>query len=747
MFSGFGKSSTHENLRNLRDAKTDNAKIDAYFSVITSYFKSHPDSSQFYIDEVDLYLKRNNIDLKENQESKLYFFEGIVFYKKGFYNQAITKIEISITYLHPDSLTGKRHFYLGLCNKLLGNYSFATENFIKCIKIFEKNNDEKSLVNVYINLGNVFRNIKEYPKALDYFKKALELAEKSNNESLNRLIYNNMGNVFLDMEDYELALFQFTASYQDAVKTKSKKGQFFTLINMANAKAKLYKSAEALEHYTLALRLADTLNTPSYKEKIFYELGNFFAEMKNVPQAELYLGKALQIADKLKHYPDLKRIYQAYKNLYRDVGNYKNSLHYYAKYEEIKDSVIAQENQLNITKLYSLFEFEKKTESLERDREIEIEKNKTQAAELTAQKVKSERDSIFIYLLIGIGILLLVLAAALGLLSTTKQKKNNELKESNTALAESQEKVKSQNSALEKVNNDLESINHELLNKNSEIESQKEELQSQRDLLNLTNLQLKVRNKDVTDSIHYAQKIQQAMLNSSFHIEESGIDHFTFYKPRDIVSGDFYWSNQVGDELIIAIGDCTGHGVPGAFMSCLGISLLNEIVFGRKVKKPHSMLEELRNSVIQLIATDRSADLQIGDGMDIAIMVINMKTRNMKFSGAMNSVKIISKGELIELKGDKSPIGQHIIPNHTFTMQEHQLFEGDNLYMSTDGFKDQFGGPKGKKLGKRRLNENLVRISEFSIPVQYTEVISLYKNWRKFEEQIDDVCLFGMKMK
>lgn len=306
--------------------------------------------------------------------------------------------------------------------------------------------------------------------------------------------------------------------------------------------------------------------------------------------------------------------------------------------------------------------------------------------------------------------------------------------------------MQSQNQELEAVNSDLELINREILNKNREVESQKAELQEQRDLLNNTNEQLKARNKDVTDSIHYAQKIQQAMLNSSFQIDDSGWEHFTFYKPRNIVSGDFFWSHKIENTLYVAIGDCTGHGVPGAFMSCLGISLLNEIVFSRNVREPHTILEELRSSVIQLIATDKNAELQIGDGMDIAVIAVDLSSLNMKFSGALNGVTIIQNGELIELKGDKSPIGQHIIPNHKFTIQEFQLQKDDHLYMFTDGYKDQFGGPKGKKLGKRRLNEELHRVSEFNMPVQYTEVITIYKNWRKFEEQIDDVCLFGLKV-
>ena len=197
---------------------------------------------------------------------------------------------------------------------------------------------------------------------------------------------------------------------------------------------------------------------------------------------------------------------------------------------------------------------------------------------------------------------------------------------------------------------------------------------------------------------------------------------------------------------LIVCADCTGHGVPGAFMSCLGISLLNEIVFGREIIQPHNILEELRNSVIQLIATDKNADLQIGDGMDIAVLSLNLKTNYLKFSGAMNGLVIVSDSDLEEVKGDKNPIGQHIIPNHKFTLIEKQLKSGDSIFATTDGYKDQFGGPKGKKLGKRRLQEKLSEISQLSVPVQRAEIVKFYKSWIMDEEQIDDICLFGMKL-
>lgn len=746
----FSKFSHEDNLKFLASAKTSNERVDAYLNIIKGSVNKLPDSAIIYIQQLDLLRSSEEVELSKDNLSKLKYYKGVYQYKKGYYLRAIKPIEESLVLAPNDYLKAQKFFYLGLSHKLLGNYSQATEYFINAIKKYEREGNKYAVLNIYINLGNVCGQIKKHEKALEYFGKALELAKETNNEKLNRIIYNNMGNAFLSLEDYELALSQYNASYKDALQSQYKKGQFLTLINIAGAKRKLYRNSEALEHLTQALRLADTIGQPTLKGNIFYELGDFFTSLKNVKQAQLYLGKAYVIADTLKHFPNLLRIYKSYKNLYKSVGNYKKALYYYDKYEEIKEFISTRENELKVTQLYSEFEFEKKEQELAilaQETKIEKQKNRLQKAELSAQIIKGERDSIFIYLLIGVGILLLVLAAGLGLITTLKHKKNGELKDMNLALEESQEEVETQNYELENVNINLGEINDELLSKNSEIESKKEELQTQKDLLNLTNDKLKVRNKDVTDSIHYAQKIQQAMLNSSFQIDEGGMEHFTFYKPRDIVSGDFHWGHKVNNQLIIAIGDCTGHGVPGAFMSCLGISLLNEIVFGRKIIEPHTILEDLRNSVIQLISTDRHADLQIGDGMDIAIVVIDLDTRKMQFSGAMNGVTVVRDGIMEEIKGDKSPIGQHIIPNHTFTLQEYQLLENDHIYMSTDGYKDQFGGPKGKKMGKRRVNESLTEISSESIKIQYSKVISLYKNWKKFEEQIDDICLFGMKIK
>ncbi len=739
----FSKGTHSQNLEALSNSKGYQETVDAYIDVIKGLVNDKPDSSIVYIDELEAFVKELDSSLTSNEASKILFYKGVAHYLKGEYAEGRFSIEHSLNTEHQDSLDGKRFFYLALNHKKVGNYSQSAEYFIKASKDFENTKDYYARVSVLINLSNVLSKTKQYEKALAYLNEALSLAELHNLNKLNRTIYNGMGNIFLEIGDYDLALNQFTASYNEARMQRSLKGQFYTLINIAGAKRKLGDHKDALTHLQKAVMLLDTLNNKGLTSKVYYELGDFFAEMKNKNEAEFYLSRSLEIEDSSNSFPDIKNIYKSYQVLYENIGDYQKSLEYFKKYEAVKDEIISRENTLKVTQLNSEFQLDRK----EKELKLLAKEKELKESQIESQRAQNERDKFFIYLLIGLGVLLLVLVLALAGISFIRSKKNEVLKEKNEELEEKKKEIESQNNELEIFNVKLAATNDDLKSKNAEIKSQKEELQSQRDLLNATHEQLKVRNKDVTDSIHYAQKIQQALLNSSFQMDAVGIDHFTFYKPRDIVSGDFYWSNTVGDDLIIAIGDCTGHGVPGAFMSCLGISLLNEIVFGRVILEPHTVLEELRNSVIQLIATDRNADLQIGDGMDMAIMKINLKSNKLSFSGAMNGIVIISGGELIEVKGDKSPIGQHIIPNHRFTLLEKQLSPGDLIYATTDGYKDQFGGPKGKKLGKRKLHEKLQEISSLSIPVQKAEIIAFYKNWRKYEEQVDDVCLFGMQIK
>tara|TARA_B100001173_G_scaffold311877_1_gene330664 strand:- start:2157 stop:4406 length:2250 start_codon:yes stop_codon:yes gene_type:complete len=736
----FGKKSHNQLLVELSSASFYEDKVNLYFEIIKgSVEQKKSDSAFHYIEQLVGYHVENEFELRKEIESKIIYFKAQMLLHEGRYHKSQNLIKKSLEISNQDTLNGYRFFNLAVSNKKLGNYSKSAEYYIKSIKYFQ--DSEKHLyakTSILINLANVLYKTGQSNKALDYLSEALKLAE-IHKLSLKKTIYTAMGNIFQEMGDYEVALDQFEESYQLACDEQSTEGRFYSLINMADVKRLLGDEKDALSNLQSSILLLDTLKDRSFKIMAYMSLGDFFAHVKNKKEAEFYLGKSLILSDSSKSNLDKRDIFKSYKILYEKIGDFKKSLQFFKKFQEMNDIITSDEMKLKVSKLNSEFELEMKESEL---RDLATEK---ELKEFQYNLDREKRENRFNFLVV-VGVLLLIIILALVTIGIIRAKKNKVLKEKNEELFEKKNEIEIQNQELEKVNVKLGLSNNDLMIKNKKIESQKEELQVQRDLLRATHDQLKVRNKDVTDSIHYAQKIQQAMLNSSFHIEGSGVEHFTFYKPRNIVSGDFYWSNIVNNELIVAIADCTGHGVPGAFMSCLGISLLNEIVFGREIVQPHKILEELRESIIQLIATDKKAELQIGDGMDMAVLCLDLKTNVMRFSGAMNGLVVVSGQELEEIKGDKTPIGQHIVANHKFTMIEKQLKSGDSIYATTDGYKDQFGGPKGKKMGKRKLHEKLLLISNLSVQAQKSEMIAFYKSWRKYEDQVDDVCLFGMRL-
>ena len=277
---------------------------------------------------------------------------------------------------------------------------------------------------------------------------------------------------------------------------------------------------------------------------------------------------------------------------------------------------------------------------------------------------------------------------------------------------------------------------HELEVANTEIEAQRDFARYQRD-------QIGQQQKSIMDSIHYAQTIQNSLLPSA-HILKSGLtEHFILFKPRDIVSGDYYWFSDHGDHQYIAAADCTGHGVPGAFMSMLGMALMNEIVSKHPSIDPDNLLNELRSQIIETLHQQGDPGAA-KDGMDMVICKIDSQKRQLLFAGANNPLYHVRKGELTEYKTDKMPVSIHIVMQ-PFTNHKIDLEPGDNIYIFSDGYADQFGGPHGKKFKYRPLKELLVSLSGMEMHEQGLQLDREFENWKGDLDQIDDVVVIGMK--
>jgi serine phosphatase RsbU (regulator of sigma subunit) len=255
---------------------------------------------------------------------------------------------------------------------------------------------------------------------------------------------------------------------------------------------------------------------------------------------------------------------------------------------------------------------------------------------------------------------------------------------------------------------------------------------------------IKEKNKDITDSINYARKIQNAIMPPETVLTAQFPESFILYHPKDIVSGDFYWFRPAEPVFVIACADCTGHGVPGAFMSMIGINLLSHIVNEAAVDNPAVALQKLDGGIIKSLKQDDESDS--ADGMDIALCAYNPSTKLLQFAGANRPLILIRNKEILEFSPDKNAIGGKYSGKKEFNSNEVQLLEGDHVYLFTDGYIDQFGGPKGKKFMKRRFLELLLEIHELPMAQQRGALLDAFENWKGDLQQVDDVLLIGIKV-
>lgn len=256
--------------------------------------------------------------------------------------------------------------------------------------------------------------------------------------------------------------------------------------------------------------------------------------------------------------------------------------------------------------------------------------------------------------------------------------------------------------------------------------------------------ELELKNRNITDSLLYAQKIQRALLPSDAYIRSVLQESFVFYKPRDIVSGDFYWIREIDNQVFVAAADCTGHGVPGALMSMIGFDLLDNILTEQKIRKPSEILSVLSKGVERVFAKDQAKDVMVQDGMDLGVCALNTENNLLEYAGAFFPLYLVRDNKLKEIKGDKFSVGyksdRQVFNNHTIPLQK-----GDMFYLFSDGYADQFGGPYEKKFMYRRFRRLLLTIHKFDMQDQRLLLEDSIRKWMRDQEQVDDMMIIGIR--
>jgi serine phosphatase RsbU (regulator of sigma subunit)/HAMP domain-containing protein len=277
------------------------------------------------------------------------------------------------------------------------------------------------------------------------------------------------------------------------------------------------------------------------------------------------------------------------------------------------------------------------------------------------------------------------------------------------------------------------------------VKERTEEVVRQKEEIEHKNTELEVLYKQVTDSILYAKRIQEAILPPDSSIKAMLPQSFVLYKPKDIVSGDFYWFDHKDDVVYFSAVDCTGHGVPGAFMSLVGYNILKDIVTNTDLKKPGEMLNKMRDQVVKTLHADKDGD-KTKDGMDMTLCSFNRRTLELQYAAAYNPLYVIRNGELIEHRANKFPIGAFVGEKKDFDNHVLQLQKDDIIYLFSDGYADQFGGPKGKKFMVGNFRKLLLEVSKYAITEQKQLLDKALTDWQGTHEQVDDVLLIGVKV-
>ena len=689
-----------------------------------------------------------------------------------------------------------------------GNYDKALESFQNSLNISENLSDILNQAESLNNIGLVFMAQQNNKVALEYFEKARKKAENINGTSTLAIILNNIGIIYDKMNNPDEAL----KYYLESLKLKEQIGDLYSIVVSYSNIAIIYQNRgdlkKAIEYNTKALKIDEQLNDQQGLCLDYINISEIEKLQKNYPRAIELLEEALKIAKQSDYKRYRLSIYSAFSNIYEMQNDLKSALDYNKKYIFLKDSLLNEESTKQLTEMQTKYESEKKEKEiivLQKDKEI-------QTQEISRARVI--RNSI-----IGIATLILFLLIGSYIAYRDKKKANIKLALMNEEILQQKEEIEAQR--------DLLTIS------NQEISLQKEEIEAQRDLVTHQKEHIEEIHKEVTDSINYAKRIQEAMLPSlalsTFQkLETFGkfsdtastrgliplltLETFILFKPKDVVSGDFYWAANVNEWFIACVADCTGHGVPGAFMSMLGISFLNEIVRKKEVTKASEVLNHLRFSVVEALKQTGEMGSQ-KDGMDISLIAIKTQDSSSKFqipsskfqeeeseqfsvisnqsepfsviseqsadnepqtlnfkpqtsnvfnaqwAGANNPLWIIRSTKnlsglqdltgLGELKPDNMPVAIHVRMDE-FTNHEIILNKSDRIYLFSDGFPDQFGGPKGKKFLSKSFKHLLIETSELSMNEQCAKIEDSLKNWLCFEgkiyEQIDDITVLGIEI-
>lgn len=581
-------------------------------------------------------------------------------------------------------MIGNAYNYSGIAQQLMGHYPQALKNYTNAEETFRKAGIKKGLASTYLNIGVLNQDLGNDQGAIDYTRKAYAISlEFGDNENAASAL-NNIATLHSGMKNWDSALYYNLQSL--AIREKIGKPDVIatSLSNIGTVYDNTGQYDKALEFHLKALAMDSAAGN---LKNVCIDLSNLSSTLIHLDrnaEAKSRLLRAYALADSID-YPDIQldiivNLMSACENL----GQMKEAVDYSKKYVSLKDTVVSRDTR------DAFGEMQAKLDNTVQKHEIE---NLHKDEALRNEKLRRQTQMIWL----GAGILFLVLVLLVFILRGFIQKKKA----------------------------------------NAIITEQKAEVEQQKNLI-------ETKNHEMLDSINYAQRIQQALLLPEEEIKKDFSDAFVLFQPKDIVSGDFYWYAQSEENKILALADCTGHGVPGGFMSMLGYEMLQDVILREEVQTTSEAMTLLDKKVTDTLNKNSKT---YRDGMDMALIAFNKKTGKMQYSGANRSLIFFSNGEMKIFQPDKLNIGGAIDEvRKNFTKTEVAVKKGDVIFLLTDGYADQFGGKDGKKFKTKNLLAKLKEIHSLPMSEQKIILEKTFSDWKGDLEQVDDVSVIGLRI-
>jgi tetratricopeptide (TPR) repeat protein len=679
-----------DSLRNeLNKAKADTTKIRLCIAIAAQQTNNNLDTTLAYCDRAESLARKTNnrkgIADAQYQRAYAVFYAGDGDSSLRMYDKLIGEYRA----LGDSGSVAACYNKAGFIYREKGDRLEALKQYELALNANVNNQDVIEAAGSYLNIGLIHHDQGDVAQALKYQLQALALYEQTNDISKTCNALLRIGNVYCDMQDDTTGLIYYQRALDLGQQIPSKRHVAIALNNMASIYSRWKDPSRAIALWRQALQMRREIGDLNGASLILNNMGLEYTSMQVYDSAFYYINESYILTDSIGYKEMNMSNCKAFAELYAAQGEHEKAYDWFRRYHAIFADINAEESKNEVSRLSALLKAEESANQIE---QLSQQKKLDEAA-LDQEKTKGW--------FLGIVLLGVALIAVVIWLNNRKTKRTNVI---------------------------LETQKHEIAEQKKIVEEQ---------------------HRDIVDSVNYALRIQQAVLPSRNEMKCIFPESFMVYKPRDIVSGDFWWIAEKAGVKVIAVADCTGHGVPGAFMSLIGTSLLNEIINEKSITDPGIALNLLSDKVMKALHQHEDR-VSAHDGMDIALAVIDENADLLMFAGANNSLYYTTiDGELKEIKGDRQPIGFYVDKHQPFKVHTVSLADITNIYMLTDGYADQFCGNAGTQFGKKfkysRLKKTLSDIQGLNTLQQKEHLQQTFEDWKGNMFQVDDVLVLGIR--